>query len=99
MPDLGPTFIGCSKVNLIHVCLELEEPAKPLLLSLEYIQAESSGTPAVRELKIGAIRTAQFASKKVNKMKNALSSEIESALANGYQLLSRIQSQQRSHVK
>ncbi|EMP25962.1 hypothetical protein UY3_16959 [Chelonia mydas] len=43
---------------------ELEEPAKPLLLSLEYIQAESSGTPAVRELKIGAIRTAQFASKK-----------------------------------
>ncbi|XP_043355849.1 cilia- and flagella-associated protein 74 isoform X5 [Dermochelys coriacea] len=43
---------------------ELEEPAKPLLLSLEYIQAETSGTPAVRELKIGAIRTAQFASKK-----------------------------------
>ncbi|XP_050787583.1 cilia- and flagella-associated protein 74 isoform X4 [Gopherus flavomarginatus] len=43
---------------------ELEEPAKSLLLSLEYIQAETSGTPAVRELKIGAIRTAQFASKK-----------------------------------
>ncbi|XP_032635957.1 cilia- and flagella-associated protein 74 isoform X3 [Chelonoidis abingdonii] len=43
---------------------ELEEPAKSLLLSLEYIQGETSGTPAVRELKIGAIRTAQFASKK-----------------------------------
>uniref|UniRef100_A0A8C3SQ21 Cilia and flagella associated protein 74 n=1 Tax=Chelydra serpentina TaxID=8475 RepID=A0A8C3SQ21_CHESE len=43
---------------------ELEETAKSLLLSLEYIQAETSGTPVVRELKIGAIRTAQFASKK-----------------------------------
>ncbi|XP_074831693.1 cilia- and flagella-associated protein 74 [Carettochelys insculpta] len=43
---------------------ELDEPTKSILLSLEYTQAETSGTPAVRELKIGAIRTAQFASKK-----------------------------------
>uniref|UniRef100_A0A8C8RFE7 Cilia and flagella associated protein 74 n=1 Tax=Pelusios castaneus TaxID=367368 RepID=A0A8C8RFE7_9SAUR len=43
---------------------ELEEPAKSILLMLEYIQAETSETPAVRELKIGAIRTVQFASKK-----------------------------------
>ncbi|XP_067423281.1 cilia- and flagella-associated protein 74 isoform X1 [Emydura macquarii macquarii] len=43
---------------------ELEEPAKSILLNLEYIQAEISGTPAMRELKIGAIRTVQFASKK-----------------------------------
>ncbi|XP_025038457.2 cilia- and flagella-associated protein 74 isoform X2 [Pelodiscus sinensis] len=43
---------------------EQEESAKSILLSLEYIQAETSGTPAVRELKIGAIRTAQFVSKK-----------------------------------
>ncbi|XP_006016305.1 cilia- and flagella-associated protein 74 isoform X2 [Alligator sinensis] len=43
---------------------ELEETAKSILLSLEYIQGETSPTPAMRELKVGAIGASQFASKK-----------------------------------
>ncbi|NXW49756.1 CFA74 protein, partial [Nyctiprogne leucopyga] len=51
-------------VYMIHICLELQEPVKSILLSLEYIEGESSPVPAVAELKVGAIRTAQLASKK-----------------------------------
>ncbi|NXI45436.1 CFA74 protein, partial [Galbula dea] len=43
---------------------ELQEPVKSILLILEYIDGESSPVPAVTELKIGAVQTAQFASKK-----------------------------------
>ncbi|XP_068772053.1 cilia- and flagella-associated protein 74 isoform X5 [Struthio camelus] len=43
---------------------ELQEPVKSILLVLEYIEEESSIVPAMTELKVGAIRTAQFASKK-----------------------------------
>ncbi|XP_009708092.1 PREDICTED: uncharacterized protein CFAP74 [Cariama cristata] len=43
---------------------ELQEPVKSILLILEYIEGESSPVPAMTELKVGAIRTAQFASKK-----------------------------------
>ncbi|XP_010223787.1 PREDICTED: uncharacterized protein CFAP74 [Tinamus guttatus] len=43
---------------------ELQEPVRSILLVLEYIEGESSVVPAVAELKVGAIRTAQFASKK-----------------------------------
>ncbi|NXC47273.1 CFA74 protein, partial [Penelope pileata] len=43
---------------------ELQEPVKSILLVLEYIDRENSPEPAVTELKVGAIRTAQGASKK-----------------------------------
>ncbi|XP_009869844.1 PREDICTED: uncharacterized protein CFAP74 [Apaloderma vittatum] len=43
---------------------ELQEPVKSILLILEYIEGESSPVPAVTELKVGGIRTAQFPSKK-----------------------------------
>ncbi|XP_051493216.1 cilia- and flagella-associated protein 74 [Apus apus] len=44
---------------------ELQEPpAKSILLVLEYMDREDSPVPAVTELKVGAIQTAQFASKK-----------------------------------
>ncbi|XP_010575843.1 PREDICTED: uncharacterized protein CFAP74 [Haliaeetus leucocephalus] len=43
---------------------ELQEPVKSILLMLDYIEGESSPRPAVTELKVGAIQTAQFASKK-----------------------------------
>ncbi|XP_075028392.1 cilia- and flagella-associated protein 74 [Calonectris borealis] len=43
---------------------ELQEPVKSILLILEYIEGESSPEPAMTELKVGAIQTAQFASKK-----------------------------------
>lgn len=43
---------------------ELQEPVKSILLMLDYIEGESSPVPAVTELKVGAIQTAQFASKK-----------------------------------
>ncbi|NWI19936.1 CFA74 protein, partial [Crypturellus soui] len=43
---------------------QLQEPVRSILLVLEYIEGESSVVPAVAELKVGAIRTAQFASKK-----------------------------------
>ncbi|NXV41645.1 CFA74 protein, partial [Uria aalge] len=42
----------------------LQEPAKSILLVLEYIEGESSPVPARAELKVGSIQTAQFASKK-----------------------------------
>ncbi|NXU24745.1 CFA74 protein, partial [Thalassarche chlororhynchos] len=42
----------------------LQEPVKSILLILEYIEGESSPAPAMTELKVGAIQTAQFASKK-----------------------------------
>ncbi|NWZ58974.1 CFA74 protein, partial [Haliaeetus albicilla] len=42
----------------------LQEPVKSILLMLDYIEGESSPRPAVTELKVGAIQTAQFASKK-----------------------------------
>ncbi|NXY68587.1 CFA74 protein, partial [Glareola pratincola] len=41
-----------------------QEPAKSILLVLEYIEGESSSVPARAELKVGSIQTAQFASKK-----------------------------------
>ncbi|NWR59614.1 CFA74 protein, partial [Bucorvus abyssinicus] len=50
--------------NVIHICLELQEPVKSILLILEYMEGESSPVPATAELKVGAIQTAQFASKK-----------------------------------
>uniref|UniRef100_A0A7M4F678 Cilia and flagella associated protein 74 n=1 Tax=Crocodylus porosus TaxID=8502 RepID=A0A7M4F678_CROPO len=43
---------------------DLEETVKSILLSLECIQGETSPTPAIRELKVGAIGASQFASKK-----------------------------------
>ncbi|XP_009982949.1 PREDICTED: uncharacterized protein CFAP74, partial [Tauraco erythrolophus] len=43
---------------------ELQKPVKSILLILEYIEGESSPVPAVAELKVGAIQTARFASKK-----------------------------------
>ncbi|XP_059685957.1 cilia- and flagella-associated protein 74 [Gavia stellata] len=43
---------------------ELREPVKSILLILEYIEGESSPVPAMAELKVGAIQTDQFASKK-----------------------------------
>ncbi|NWX89247.1 CFA74 protein, partial [Nothoprocta ornata] len=42
----------------------LQEPVRSILLVLEYVEGESSVVPAVAELQVGAIRTAQFASKK-----------------------------------
>ncbi|NXI93269.1 CFA74 protein, partial [Psophia crepitans] len=50
-------------VSLIHICLEIQEPVKSVLLVLEYIEGESSPVPAMTELKVGAIQTARFASK------------------------------------
>ncbi|KAM9217792.1 cilia- and flagella-associated protein 74 [Leptosomus discolor] len=44
---------------------ELQEPVKSILLILEYIEGQSCPVPATTELKVGAIQTAQFASKKV----------------------------------
>ncbi|XP_010187029.1 PREDICTED: uncharacterized protein CFAP74, partial [Mesitornis unicolor] len=43
---------------------ELQEPVKSILLILEYVEGESSPVPAMTELKIGAIQSTQFASKK-----------------------------------
>ncbi|NXE53089.1 CFA74 protein, partial [Casuarius casuarius] len=40
------------------------ELVKSILLVLEYIEGESSVVPAMTELKVGAMRTVQFASKK-----------------------------------
>lgn len=57
--------------KLIHICLELQGPVKSILLVLEYMDGEGSVEPATTELKVGAIRTAQFASKKVKKIKSA----------------------------
>ncbi|XP_010080547.1 PREDICTED: uncharacterized protein CFAP74, partial [Pterocles gutturalis] len=44
---------------------ELEEPVKSILLILEYIEGEGSPVPATAELRVGAIQSAQFASKNV----------------------------------
>ncbi|NXJ92078.1 CFA74 protein, partial [Corythaixoides concolor] len=43
---------------------KLQKPVKSILLILEYIEGESSPVPAMTELKVGAIQTARFASKK-----------------------------------
>uniref|UniRef100_A0A8C3BZ28 Cilia and flagella associated protein 74 n=1 Tax=Cairina moschata TaxID=8855 RepID=A0A8C3BZ28_CAIMO len=43
---------------------ELQEPVKSILLVLEHIEGENSLVPANTELRVGAIQTAQFASKK-----------------------------------
>ncbi|POI35726.1 hypothetical protein CIB84_000522 [Bambusicola thoracicus] len=43
---------------------ELQEPVKSILLLLEHVEGENAPLPAVAELKVGAIQTAQFASKK-----------------------------------
>ncbi|NXI55935.1 CFA74 protein, partial [Chloroceryle aenea] len=51
-------------VYLFHICLELQKPVRSILLILEYIEGESSPGPAVTELKVGAIQSTQFASKK-----------------------------------
>ncbi|NXP81991.1 CFA74 protein, partial [Ramphastos sulfuratus] len=40
------------------------KPVKSILLMMEYIEGESSPVPAVTELRVGAIQTAHFASKK-----------------------------------
>ncbi|NXW82106.1 CFA74 protein, partial [Alopecoenas beccarii] len=42
----------------------LQGPVKSILLVLEYLDGEGSAEPATTELKVGAIQTAQFASKK-----------------------------------
>lgn len=44
---------------------------KSILLVLEYMDGEGSAEPATTELKVGAIQTAQFASKKVKKIRSA----------------------------
>uniref|UniRef100_A0A669R0W6 Cilia and flagella associated protein 74 n=1 Tax=Phasianus colchicus TaxID=9054 RepID=A0A669R0W6_PHACC len=49
---------------------ELQEPVKSILLLLEHVEGENALLPAVTELKVGAIQTAQFASKKVKKMQS-----------------------------
>jgi len=41
---------------------------KSIVLLLEHVEGENALPPAVAELKVGAIQTAQFASKKVKKM-------------------------------
>ncbi|XP_035200775.1 cilia- and flagella-associated protein 74 isoform X12 [Oxyura jamaicensis] len=43
---------------------EPQEPVKSILLVLEHIEGENSLLPAKTELRVGAIQTAQFASKK-----------------------------------
>ncbi|KAM6371589.1 cilia- and flagella-associated protein 74 [Pluvialis apricaria] len=43
---------------------ELQEPVKSVLLILEYVEGECSPVPAVAELKVGSMQSAQFASKK-----------------------------------
>ncbi|XP_042687323.1 cilia- and flagella-associated protein 74 isoform X2 [Centrocercus urophasianus] len=43
---------------------ELQEPVKSILLLLEHVEGENALLPAATELKVGAIQTAQFASKK-----------------------------------
>uniref|UniRef100_A0ACB8EEC9 Uncharacterized protein n=1 Tax=Sphaerodactylus townsendi TaxID=933632 RepID=A0ACB8EEC9_9SAUR len=44
---------------------ESDKLTKPILLKLECVQSETLVVPAVRELRVGGIRTAQFASKKI----------------------------------
>ncbi|KAG8142278.1 hypothetical protein E2320_006215, partial [Naja naja] len=48
---------------------EAEKAINCILVSLKCVQTETLVIPAVRELKVGAIRTAQFASKKVLQLK------------------------------
>ncbi|NWI23068.1 CFA74 protein, partial [Sula dactylatra] len=55
---------GLKGVYLFNTCLELQEPVKSFLLILEYVEGEGSPVPAITELKVGAIQTAKFASKK-----------------------------------
>ncbi|XP_074781112.1 cilia- and flagella-associated protein 74 isoform X1 [Athene noctua] len=43
---------------------ELQEPVKSILLILEYVEGEGSAAPAVTELEVGAIQSAQFPLKK-----------------------------------
>eukprot|EP00076_Gallus_gallus_P032826 XP_024998364.1 cilia- and flagella-associated protein 74 isoform X1 [Gallus gallus] len=43
---------------------ERQEPVKSIVLLLEHVEGENALPPAVAELKVGAIQTAQFASKK-----------------------------------
>ncbi|XP_061869134.1 cilia- and flagella-associated protein 74 [Colius striatus] len=43
---------------------EPPEPVKTILLSLEYIEEETAPVPALTELRVGAIQTTRFASKK-----------------------------------
>ncbi|NXL57781.1 CFA74 protein, partial [Chordeiles acutipennis] len=50
--------------NVLPLTLYYKTPVKSILLSLEYNEGESSPVPAMTELKVGAIRTARFASKK-----------------------------------
>uniref|UniRef100_A0A8C0EAQ3 Cilia and flagella associated protein 74 n=1 Tax=Bubo bubo TaxID=30461 RepID=A0A8C0EAQ3_BUBBB len=59
-------------VTLPRSSPELQEPVKSILLILEYIKGESSAAPAVTELEVGAIQSAQFASKKVKRIKSAV---------------------------
>uniref|UniRef100_A0A8C4UNQ9 Cilia and flagella associated protein 74 n=1 Tax=Falco tinnunculus TaxID=100819 RepID=A0A8C4UNQ9_FALTI len=51
---------------------EPKEPVKSILLILEYTEGESPPVPARAELKVGAIQTARFASKKVKKIKRVV---------------------------
>ncbi|NWX24156.1 CFA74 protein, partial [Aegotheles bennettii] len=44
---------------------QLQEPVKSILLVLEYVEGKSSPVPATTELRVGAIRTARFASKNI----------------------------------
>lgn len=66
------TSFDCLKVHEICICSELQEPVKSILLILEYVEGEGSPVPATAELKVGAIQTAQFASKKVKKIRSAV---------------------------
>ncbi|NXV95944.1 CFA74 protein, partial [Calonectris borealis] len=58
------TLKGGNVLPLTLYYKTLQEPVKSILLILEYIEGESSPEPAMTELKVGAIQTAQFASKK-----------------------------------
>ncbi|NWQ97464.1 CFA74 protein, partial [Burhinus bistriatus] len=62
--SLQEALKGGNKLPLTLYYKTLQEPVKSVLLILEYIEGESSPMPAVTELKIGSIQTAQFASKK-----------------------------------
>ncbi|NXC67553.1 CFA74 protein, partial [Anhinga anhinga] len=50
--------------NVLTLYYRAVKPVKSILLILEYIEGESSPVPARTELKVGAIQTAKFASKK-----------------------------------
>lgn len=60
---------------------------KSILLVLEYMDGEGPAEPATTELKVGAIQTAQFASKKVKKISAALCQTPQGVLTEYHWLL------------